>query len=49
MPGDGENSWGLGHLAGLPITLTFGMVLLGALILLIVLRLAFANVSAGIK
>ena len=45
MNGDGESSFGVGHLASTPITVTFGAVLLAVLILLIVLRLVFADVS----
>ena len=44
MDGDG-GSWGFGHLASMPVTLTFGMALLGVLILLVVLRLAFGSIS----
>ena len=43
--GDSQNSWGFSHLSGHPITLTFGSVLLGALIILIVIRFAFSSVD----
>lgn len=45
MNGDGESSFGVSHLANLPITLTFGMVLLVVLIVLILLRVVFGEVS----
>lgn len=46
---DGESNFGLSHLSEHPITLTYGTVLLGALIVLVLLRLLFGsvNVSAG--
>lgn len=40
-----DSSFGVGHLSSAPITVTFGMVLLAVLVLLIVLRLVFADVS----
>jgi len=48
---DGESNFGLSHLAAHPITLTYGTVLLGALFLLIVLRVLFGSVSVtgGVK
>jgi hypothetical protein len=51
MADDGESMFGLGHLAGMPITLTFGTVLVAALIVLIILRVAFGEirVSGGAK
>ena len=45
MNGDNDSSFGIGHLASTPITLTFGAVLLAVLVLLVVLRLVFADVS----
>ena len=50
MDGD-DGNWGFGHLSGMPVTLTFGVVLLAVLILLVVLRLAFGQitVSGGVK
>ena len=43
---DGQDgSWGFSHLSAHPITLTFGTVLLGALLILIVMRFAFASVD----
>ena len=42
-----DGAFGLTHLGNLPVTLTFGMVLLGVLILLIILRLVFADVRVG--
>lgn len=48
---DGENSWGVSHLSNLPITLTFGTVLLAVLVVLILLRVVFGEitVSGGAK
>lgn len=48
---DGENSWGVSHLSSLPITLTFGTVLLAVLVVLILLRVVFGEitVSGGAK
>ena len=42
---DGPGSWGVSHLASMPITLTFGTLLLGVLILLLILRLVFADIT----
>jgi hypothetical protein len=39
-----ESGWGFSHLANHPIALTFGTVLLSVLILLVILRLIFADV-----
>ncbi len=47
MSGDGESSWGVTHLASMPITLTFGIVLLAVLIVLVLLRVVFGNISVG--
>jgi hypothetical protein len=52
MNGDGDGgNWGIGHLSGMPITLTFGIVLLAVLVILIILRVAFGSisVSGGVK
>jgi hypothetical protein len=48
---DGENSWGIGHLSGMPITLTFGVALFAVLVVLVILRVAFGSitVSGGVK
>lgn len=45
MNPESESSFGLGHLSAHPITLTFGTVLIGALLLLILLRVLFASVD----
>ena len=47
MASDGESGWGVSHLASMPITLTFGIVLLAVLIVLILLRVVFGNISVG--
>jgi hypothetical protein len=44
MYDDGTSSFGIGHLSAYPITVSVGVVLLGILILLVVLRLAFGSV-----
>lgn len=48
---DDDSNWGIGHLGSMPVTLTFGVVLLAVLILLVVLRVAFGqiSVSGGVK
>lgn len=45
MNGDGESGFGVDHLASTPITTTYGVVLLAVLVLLIVLRLVFADIT----
>ena len=49
--GDGDGSWGIGHLSARPITLTVGAVLLAVLIILIILRVAFGDITVrgGVK
>lgn len=42
---DDESGFGVSHLSETPITMSFGLVLLGVLLLLVVLRLVFADVS----
>jgi len=44
---DGGSGWGISHLSGMPITLTFGISLIAVLIILIVLRLAFGSISVS--
>lgn len=44
---DDESGFGLSHLSSAPITASFGVVLLGVLILLIILRLAFGSISVS--
>lgn len=39
------DGWGFGHLSDMPETLTFGAVLVFAIIALIVLRFLFADVT----
>ncbi len=43
--GDSQSGFGVSHLMTTPITLTFGTVLIGVLVVLVVLRLLFADVS----
>ena len=49
--GDGTSSWGVAHLGNMPITLTFGITLLTVLVVLILLRVLFGqvSVSGGVK
>lgn len=49
MSGDGESAFGLGHLGGMPITMTFGVALLAVLLVLIILRVAFGEIRVGVK
>jgi hypothetical protein len=48
-----SGSFGIAHLSDLPITLSFGLVLLGVLVVLVLLRFLFADVrlsaGAGVK
>lgn len=46
-PGDGESGWGVSHLASTPITLTFGIVLVAVLVVLILLRVVFGEISVS--
>lgn len=46
---DQESSFGFSHLSEMPITASFGLVLLGVLLLLVVLRLVFADVGVSVK
>lgn len=45
MNDDGQSSFGISHLGSMPITLTFGTVLIGVLIILLILRLVFADIT----
>jgi hypothetical protein len=42
---DGDSGFGVSHLSETPITMSFGLVLLGVLLLLVILRLVFADVK----
>ena len=48
-----SNSFGISHLSDLPITMSFGLVLLAVLGVLVLLRILFADVrfsaGAGVK
>jgi hypothetical protein len=50
MNGD-DGNWGISHLGSMPVTLTFGVVLLAVLVGLIVLRMLFGQVtvSGGVR
>lgn len=49
MASGDDSSWGIGHLTSMPITLSFGVVLLAVLVLLIILRVVFGSVSVGVR
>lgn len=44
---DDDTGFGLSHLSETPITVSFGLVLLGVLVLLLMLRLVFGNLSVS--
>lgn len=46
---DQESGFGVSHLSETPITASFGLVLLVVLLLLIVLRLVFADVGVSVR
>lgn len=48
---DDESNWGVSHLGAHPITLTFGMALLLVLVVLVILRVAFGEITVktGVK
>jgi hypothetical protein len=46
---DSTSSWGLSHLSDMPETVTFGVVLVLALIVLLAMRLIFGEVTIGAK
>jgi hypothetical protein len=48
MAGDnGTSTWGVSHLSNMPITVTFGVVLAVVLIVLILLRAVFGQITIG--
>ena len=51
MASDGESAFGISHLSAMPITLSFGMVLVLVLVVLVLLRVLFGEirVSGGAK
>ena len=44
---DGESSYGFSHLSEHPITLTYGALLIGVLLLLVLLRVVFGSISVS--
>lgn len=44
---DNESGFGVSHLSEVPITVSFGLVLLAVLLLLVILRLVFADVKVS--
>ncbi len=48
MARDGApGTFGVSHLSGMPVTVTFGATLLAVLIILVLLRVVFAEVRVG--
>lgn len=46
---DGDGAFGISHLSEMPITLSFGLLLIGVLLLLVALRFLFADVRVGVR
>jgi hypothetical protein len=46
-----DSNWGVSHLSDLPITTTYGVIILAVLIVLVLLRLFFADITirSGVK
>lgn len=42
---DTSSGWGISHLSDLPITTSYGVVLLAVVVILILLRLFFADIT----
>jgi hypothetical protein len=49
MADNGESAFGFSHLSAMPITMTFGIVLLTVLVVLILLRVVFGEIRVGVK
>lgn len=47
MADNGDGTFGVSHLSSMPITLTYGMLLLGVLLLLILLRVVFGSITVS--
>ena len=47
MAAGDESGFGVSHLSSMPVTLTFGRVLVGVLIALILLRVVFGSITVG--
>ena len=47
MSDDGEGTFGISHLSDKPITLSYGLLLVGVLVALIVLRLVFGSITVS--
>jgi len=41
--------FGLTHLSSMPVTMTYGLLLLGVLVLLVLLKILFAGASANVS
>ena len=49
MSADDGGSWGLSHLSSMPVTLSFGLVLLAVLVILVILRVVFGEIRVGVR
>jgi hypothetical protein len=46
--GYSTSNWGLSHLASAPVTVSVGVTLFAVLVILIILRVVFADVRVGV-
>jgi hypothetical protein len=46
---DNQNSFGISHLSNHPITVSFGAALIMVLIVLVILRVVFGEITVGAK
>lgn len=46
-PNQGVGSWGVSHLSGLPVTVTYGLLIITALAVLFLLRHFFGSIRVG--
>jgi hypothetical protein len=42
-----QGSWGVSHLSGLPVTVTYALIIVAALIVLFLLRHFFGSIRVG--
>jgi hypothetical protein len=42
-----QGSWGVAHLSGLPVTVTYALIIVAALIILFLLRHFFGSIRVG--
>jgi hypothetical protein len=45
--GSSQGSWGVAHLSGLPVTVTYALIIVFALIVLFLLRHFFGSIRVG--